>query len=798
MEDAIGQSELNNGNQVEAGKNLGRVSVNSQAAIDKSAFTELNKEFKELSKHVTKFKADLPTLITDTKKWATELGKVAKQMKAIGAAQGGGGPGSSYLPAAGDATSVNSGNTISPTKIMNIYEAPQGGGVAPPPSAKASAWDAIKNLAGQAMGAMDARAARGAQYSLGADKMNMLYQQTTGLSQNQTYHQYREPLQKYKLGMGGINTLLGLQATTGLNAQKQAGSVEALRAASGYAYSTEDVAGMTKSLASAPATNQMFMMLGTGMYGIGGKQRTAQQVYQDVIKRTGLGNEKTLQGAFQQGSMTRARLSMAGIADDQQDLVLQMAQQNIAFKKKGGKGDYDQSNKEHRKLMGVEGNYANQAEETTRVQANREENFYKRQTQAATKALQAFEEKLSGIVGAGISSKAHRSAFGTAFNVGKKIGGAAMAIGGLATGNPALAFAGATLVGSGGDPVDSVIRQRGRGRGVWGVRTNNEPGGDASSEAKGQTASGSAAAEAESKLSDNNKRKLAQLDPKLREPLKKMLLFNPKLEIGDARRSSANQESSFRKRYKKAPPGTTEKTSENDRIWKGEVWIHQSGYPMAAPGNSMHEIGFAADLSQSENEWIRANAGNFGLQHGGTTKGLKSDEPFHVQPAGIPMGRSEAFPSSNLSTPSPISDVESPPEATVSSGVGSASGSGGSMSSSNTLSANTALSSASTYQYAGMSIGEVIGSGSVYATSNLKPVGKTSGSIPSPSTGGDPLTKEPVAISTSKPSSNSYTITVAPSFNIQSSGSAPDLRKMAKEIASMLEQEVRMTMLRSS
>ena len=808
MEDAIGQSELNNGNQVEAGKNLGRVSVNSQAAIDKSAFTELNKEFKELSKHVTKFKADLPTLITDTKKWATELGKVAKQMKAIGAAQGGGGPGSSYLPAAGDATSVNSNNTTTSTKIMNIYEAPQGGGVAPPPSAKASAWDAIKNLAGQAMGAMDARAARGASYSLGADKMNMLYQQTTGLSQNQTYHQYREPLQKYKLGMGGINTLLGLQATTGLNAQKQAGSVEALRAASGYAYSTEDVAGMTKSLASAPATNQMFMMLGTGMYGIGGKQRTAQQVYQDVIKRTGLGNEKTLQGAFQQGSMTRARLSMAGIADDQQDLVLQMAQQNIAFKKKGGKGDYDQSNKEHRKLMGVEGNYANQAEETTRVQANREENFYKRQndnfatfekmTQAATKALQAFEEKLSGIVGAGISSKAHRSAFGTAFNVGKKIGGAAMAIGGLATGNPALAFAGATLVGSGGDPVDSVIRQRGRGRGVWGVRTNNEPGGDASSEAKGQTASGSAAAEAESKLSDNNKRKLAQLDPKLREPLKKMLLFNPKLEIGDARRSSANQESSFRKRYKKAPPGTTEKTSENDRIWKGEVWIHQSGYPMAAPGNSMHEIGFAADLSQSENEWIRANAGNFGLQHGGTTKGLKSDEPFHVQPAGIPMGRSEAFPSSNLSTPSPISDVESPPEATVSSGVGSASGSGGSMSSSNTLSANTALSSASTYQYAGMSIGEVIGSGSVYATSNLKPVGKTSGSIPSPSTGGDPLTKEPVAISTSKPSSNSYTITVAPSFNIQSSGSAPDLRKMAKEIASMLEQEVRMTMLRSS
>ena len=162
----------------------------------------------------------LPKLIEDTKKWATELGKVAKQMKAIGDAQGGGG--SSYIKGAGELTggggggntNVGSGNSPVINKIVNIHEAAGGGGGAGAVG-KASPWKAIADLANAAIGAMDARAARGAQYSLSADKMNMLYQQTTGLSQNQVYHKYREPLQPYKLGMGGINELLGLQARTG-------------------------------------------------------------------------------------------------------------------------------------------------------------------------------------------------------------------------------------------------------------------------------------------------------------------------------------------------------------------------------------------------------------------------------------------------------------------------------------------------------------------------------------------------------------------------------------------------------
>jgi hypothetical protein len=215
--------------------------------------------------------------------------------------------------------------------------------------------------------------------------------------------------------MGGINEVLGLQASTGLNAQAQAKSIDSMRASSGYAYSTSDLTSMTKSMAGPEATNQMFMMMGTGMYGIGGTQRTQQQVFQDVIKRTGLTDSATLKGAFQQGSTVRARLAASGLTEDQIDPLLQYAQQNVAYKEKGGKGFYDPSQKSQRKFMGVEDNFASQAEETDRVKANREENFYKRQNdnfaqmeknvQAVNKALQAFEEKLSGVIGARVSTK---------------------------------------------------------------------------------------------------------------------------------------------------------------------------------------------------------------------------------------------------------------------------------------------------------------------------------------------------------------------------------------------------------
>lgn len=813
----VGGSPLDGGTSPEVGKAIGKVSVNSQAAIDSSAFKELNKEFKSLSTHITKFKQDLPSLISDTKKWATELGKVAKNMKAIGSAQGG--TAGSYLPQAGAlTTNVGSGNTVTSSQTVNYYEAPSaaaGAGIPTKGQMRKEAYMAAASLGGDVLGAMDARASRGASYSLSADRMNMMYQQMYGGTQNQTYKQFREPLQKYKLGVGGINTLLGLQASTGLDAQRQAGSVEAMRAASGYAYSTEQLAGMTKSLAGPESSNQMFMMLGTGMYGIGGKQRTQQQVYQDIIKRTGLGNEKMLKGAFQQGSMTRSRLSMAGLAEDQQDLLLQYAQENVTYQKKGGKGFYDPSKKSQRELMGVENNYANQAEESTRVQVGREENFYKRQndnfanfekmTQAATKALGMFEEKLSSISGAGIVSKKHRDVFGTSFNWGKKIGGAAMmaagvGLSGLSFGTSLGLTVGGAAMMAGGDPVDSVARKR-RGKGVWGVRKASELGGDAT-----------VPEPAEVQLSANNKSKLAQLDPKLREPLKKMLLANPKLEIGDAKRSGARQDSSFRRRYSKAPAGTSKKTKDADRIWNGEVWIYdkhaENGPPMAPPGQSMHEIGLAADLSQSENEWVRANAASFGLVTGATQKGAQTDEPFHVQPGGIPFGRNEYEGGQGVSSSptgtavtsgsSPVPSVSGGGSSSTSE-ISTASSSTGGGGSGSVASSNTSLASPSTFAYAGMSMGEVIGSGSVYATSNLQSSSKPSSSYPNATAGGDPTVPGPISIGSSRSSANSYNITISPNFNIQSSGNGSfDINKMAKDVANILEREVRMTMLRTS
>jgi hypothetical protein len=354
-----------------------------------------------------------------------------------------------------------------------------------------------------------------------------------------------------------------------------------------------------------------------------------------------------------------------------------------------------------------------------------------------------------------------------------------------------LTSAGAALAASGGDPIDGLRRRRGSG--VWGVRTNNEAGGDP---VDGIT---------EAQLSANNKSKLSQLDPKLREPLKKMLLANPRLQIGDAKRSSANQESSFRKRYKKAPPGVTQKTSENDRIWNGEVWIHQTGLPLAPPGQSMHEIGLAADLSQSENEWIRANAASFGLRHGGTSPGQTSDEPFHVQPASVPMGRAQYESGAGISSSPTGTSVTAGMAPGPSGTAGSSSGditrtrigsTGTGVSGSAT---STYLPSSSTFQFAGMSMGEVIGVGSVYATSNLKSASRASGSYPSASAGGDPIDSNSIVRQTTVSAGNSYNITVSPNVNIHTSGnSTSDLRKMAKEVANILEQEIRMTAMRTS
>lgn len=126
-EPQVGGSPLDAGASPEAGKAVGNININSRASIDSSQFKELNTEFKKLNAHVTKFKQDLPKLIEDTKKWSTELGKVAKQLKAVGQAQGGG-DGGSYIPSAGSGTNVGSGNVTTSSQVVNVTQVLGGGG----------------------------------------------------------------------------------------------------------------------------------------------------------------------------------------------------------------------------------------------------------------------------------------------------------------------------------------------------------------------------------------------------------------------------------------------------------------------------------------------------------------------------------------------------------------------------------------------------------------------------------------------------------------------------------------------
>lgn len=458
---------------------------------------------------------------------------------------------------------------------------------------------------------------QGADYSLQADRMSVQLQQMYGMSNSQVRNQLRMPLTSHYLLGGGtaINDLLAMQANTGLTAKTQASTVEALRTVSGFSYGTQDITRMLSTMASPDVANRMFMMGGTGMYGIGGKERTGMQSIQDIVRRTGLTNPEALKGALQQGSNTRQRLTAMGVPQDMQDMVIQYAMQNSEYQKKtGGGAMYDPSMEGDRKTMGIEGSYAVQHEKTTGERIKREERFYGRQVdnfadfeknlRSSTKMLAAFEDRLSTLIGLKISTKGHPLT--NIMQYGQNYGQNVL--------KSSINFADQALNMVSGDPVDGMS------------------GSPVSSNAGGTSIEGG-------EVSPANEKKLAQLDSKLAVPLRQMLLENPKLYIGDARRSTAEQESGFRKRYRPTQKPISEK-SKTDRVWNGVVWemkpdaVKQNLPAMAPPGQSNHEVGLAADV-QGDHEWVRKNAARFGLVTGYTGSGGPDDEPFHVEPAGI-------------------------------------------------------------------------------------------------------------------------------------------------------------------
>jgi hypothetical protein len=447
------------------------------------------------------------------------------------------------------------------------------------------------NAAQQAGQMIDERVDRNKGYALSADKLSVQLQQQYGMSQMDVMNNLRGPLRNNRLGMGGINELLSMQSRTGINAQKQAGSVESIRTLMGYGTSAGDATNYIESLGQADTVNKMFMMTGTSLYGIGGKQKSAQQVNQDLIGRLGLNNRELINAGRQDGSVVRQKLQMSGLDQGAQDLLLQYAESNVSFAEKGGKGFYDPSKKDDRKRMGIEGNYATQAEETTRTDVNREEQMYKRQAdnysqmeknlQNVNKLLGEFEDQLSSIIGGKTSIRG----FGQLFSILGKFGIPGMD----------------KLAGIAGDPAPSGSASPGR------------------------------IAESNPTVKKRDQNFLSQLKPVLREPLTRLLMDRPGISIGGAYRSPEEQKRMFLSRYYK----TDEKT---ETFYDGSYWKKKAGVAAAAPpGLSYHEIGLAADLtfaSTEDEQWLKNNASKYGLD-----EFSRLGEVWHVQSKAYPASR---------------------------------------------------------------------------------------------------------------------------------------------------------------
>jgi hypothetical protein len=607
-----------------AASGVGNSTVNSRLSVDLQMLKGLNDELTKLNENTKKIKSNFKSLIKDTKDLTAELNKAATAMGKVS-----GKSSSSYMdtskgmPAAasmadksdaavkilkqlqsgGGAGGLGGGGGGGGTLggLSDIKSSFTGGGAFGKTNAVAAAINMINE---QVVSRIDDRVDRNKAYAIGADKLSVMLQQTTGLSQNQVSNQMRMPLTKYRLGANGINDLLSLEARTGISAQGNASSVEAMRTLSGFGLSTGQIADSMQQMGSADVVNRMFMMTGTSMYGIGGKQKSQMQVVKDLTKRLGLSNEEILKGGMQQGSVVRQRLEMAGVGEDLQNQILNYAKSDVQFKKKGGTGMYDPSNREHTKLMGVEDNFATQQAETERTGISREEQMYKRQAdnyadmeknlQKVNAALGKFEDALQGIIGSRTSVRGNLFAKALPF-----IGGAIGMLGGPG-GVAAGVGIGSAVAGMLGDP-------------------------------QGSEANPGRIAEQKPTTRLKNEALISKLKPVLRDPLARLLRDRPGIGVGGTLRSPDEQKRMFLSRYFKTDKQT-------DTYYEGSYWEKKPGVAKAAPpGLSYHEIGLAADLtfqSKADIDWLRANANKYGLD-----EFSRIGEPWHVQSTAYPSSR---------------------------------------------------------------------------------------------------------------------------------------------------------------
>jgi hypothetical protein len=478
---------------------------------------------------------------------------------------------------------------------------------------------------------------------------------------------------------------------------------------------------------------------------------------------------------------------MSGMTEEQINPLLQYAQQNVAFQNKGGKGFYDPSKKSQRELMGVEGNFASQAEETDRVRANREENFYKRQNdnyaqmerniQNVNKALQAFEEKLSGIAGARISTKSSMVKGAIKYGIAGAVGLVAGTFGTPAAGVAAGVGTKALL--------DNVLGDGWTGEGG----SSSPPASTGSSAPSSKTPVTTNSTSG--KVPENVKRSekhLSRLNPRFASRVRKMLEANPRLYIGGGTRTSAEQKALFLSRYSE----TDEKTGIK---WQGKYWKKRNpNDPDAAPpGVSMHEIGMAADIHGDDN-WLNKHASEYDLMNFANV----NDEPWHIQPkefnrgqweyrqAGAPWGLNgagEDFDPGVEINGSKGSAVSSVVSKYTHSGGGSSGGGGG------------GGEGGGGYRWSDMSMSSVINSGR--KGDGIYPANKAMSSKATKGSSGSPLSMSGSMNATIQ--GPSYNVTIAPNITVQSTGSsATDAHKIAKEVTALLDREIRLTLMRTS
>ena len=547
-------------------------------------------------------------------------------------------------------------NTINLTDPSAVKLAP--GSVPAPTSAtggaggagRAGAASALKGMgfagaasvAGQVMGmanqAMDSRIARGTAYATSADRLNVLMQQMTGMSQMQVM-QTRMPSTNYRLGAGAQNAMMQFGAETGFDVMGMGAGLEAMRTSTGFSKSTGDLLQQQRQLMGPEVANRMLYTLGVNAYQMGGGMQDPFKVQQQVVQRMGLANEDILKGAFAPGSVTRMRMSQAGLGEEMQNQYLQYAKQQVAFGKAGGQGMYDPSNKSHRQRMGIEDNLATQQEETSRVQVQREENFMQRQIdnmatrekidQKLIEVLGKLEDTLSGVIGARTSSQSLMRLGGSLLKVGAGI--SAMVPGGLPL--AAGLFAAGSAIGDGDD------------QNTAGGQPTPPAAGGSAPPSSGQSDSqimvpGGERGSAKIPLSELKQQpRFAKLDSRLKEKLLRMMRDNHNIGLSSGFRDEAHQERLFYAQMEE----TDEASSQTQ--WNGKFWKSKTGYSFTAPpGHSMHGLGLAADIfEEGDNRsyaWIVANSEKYGLNNW-KAKGWRDDEPWHVQPTEVPRFRSQ-------------------------------------------------------------------------------------------------------------------------------------------------------------